>query len=364
MDEILISGYYGFKNSGDDALLLSIINDLKKYKKDVRIVVLSSNPSETEKIYGVKSINRLNPFAIIPAMIRAKMLISGGGTLIQDGTSTKSLLYYLMIISVAKLFGLKVMLYSNGVGPLKHEKNVERTRKVLNKVDLITLRDEASYKELQRIGVTKPETYLTADPAFTLVPSKKEIGRDILSVMGADTSKKLLCISVRKWNALGQNFAREIADVVDYAVDKYDFYPVFLPMQLKMDYDISCAIREKMCNDAVVISEDLSTGDILSVIGNMDLCIGMRLHTLIYSASQAVPLIGIVYDPKVSGFMEYMKQDKYKSVEDFDEQGLKELIDETMSDYDNIKAELEKQMNVLRKKAEENAEYAAKLLEK
>lgn len=364
MEEILISGYYGFKNSGDDALLLSIINDLKKYKKEVKIVVLSSNPVETSMIYGVKSINRMNLFAIISAMFRSKMLISGGGTLIQDGTSTKSLMYYLLIIRLAKKMGLKVMLYSNGVGPLRREKNERYTKKVLNKVDLITLRDEVSLNELKRIGVTEPKIYLTADPAFTLKPSSLETGKNILDKASADINKKMMCISVRKWADLGEDFENTIARAVDYAAEKYGMFPVFLPMQPKVDYDISKRIASKLRSPSAVIDRELAIADTLSVIANMTMCIGMRLHTLIYSASQAVPLVGLVYDPKVSGFMDYMHQNKYVNVEDLSYEKLTALIDETMENYDIIKDDLYNNVVTLREKAEENAKYAIDLLER
>lgn len=364
MEEILISGYYGFKNSGDDALLLSIINDLKKYKKEVKIVVLSSNPVETSMIYGVKSINRMNFFAIISAMFRSKMLISGGGTLIQDGTSTKSLMYYLLIIRLAKKMGLKVMLYSNGVGPIKHRKNEKYTKKILNKVDMITLRDEASFNELERIGVTQPKIHLTADPAFTLVPSDIETGKGILDKASADITKKMMCISVRKWGGLGDDFERKIAKAADYAAEKYELFPVFLPMQPKTDYEISKRIAAKMKSQSAIIDRELTIADTLSVISNMSLCIGMRLHTLIYSASQAVPLIGLVYDPKVSGFMDYMHQDKYVDVNLLNYDKLTALIDEIMENYEIIRDDLYNNTVQLRQKAELNAKYAIDLLEK
>ncbi len=364
MEEILISGYYGFKNSGDDALLLSIINDLKKYKKEVKIVVLSSNPVETSMIYGVKSINRMNFFTIISAMFRSKMLISGGGTLIQDGTSTKSLMYYLLIIRLAKKMGLKVMLYSNGVGPIRHRKNEKHTQKVLNTVDMITLRDEVSLDELKRIGVTKPQIHLTADPAFTLVPSDIETGKGILDKASADMSKKMMCISVRKWGGLGERFENTVARVVDYIAEKYNLFPVFLPMQPKLDYEISKRIASKVKAQSIVIERELTISDTLSVISNMDLCIGMRLHTLIYSASQAVPLIGLVYDPKVSGFMDYMHQDRYVNVNSMTYESLVELVDDTMKNYDTIKEDLYTNMIQLREKAELNAKYAIDLLER
>ena len=98
MKEILISGYYGFKNSGDDALLQAIINGLDERGYKDNITVLSAMPADTAKAYGVRAVNRINVFSIIKHMKKAALLISGGGTLLQDGTSTKSLVYYISII--------------------------------------------------------------------------------------------------------------------------------------------------------------------------------------------------------------------------------------------------------------------------
>lgn len=364
MDQVLISGYYGFKNSGDDALLLSIIEDLKKQKPDLNIVVLSSNPKETSAVYGVKSINRYNPFSVIGAMLSSDMLISGGGTLIQDGTSTKSLFYYLSVISLAHFFRLKIMLYSNGIGPLSRGKNIERTRKVLNKVDLITLRDQSSYDELSRIGVDKPDVVLTADPAFTLAASSEQAAKDVLSQYGVDFSKPLLCISVRDWNMVKDDFEDVIADAVSYAANQYGFYPVFLPMQPSKDVEISKRIAKKLSCPASVIEKAYSNALTLGMIRYMSLCIGMRLHSLIYSASQCVPLIGLVYDPKINGCMDYMGQNLYYDVELLSKGDLEHSIDTVMNDYDGVRETLRTRVASLQKKAQLNATYAVSLLEK
>lgn len=362
MNEILISGYYGFKNSGDDALLLAIIQDIKREYPKAGITVLSCNPEETSRIYGVRSINRLNIFRIIPAMMKAKLLISGGGTLIQDGTSSKSLWYYLSVISAAKKLGVKVMLYANGIGPISREHNIKRTRKILNKVDLITLRDRLSETELKQIGVTKPKTIVTADPAFTLEASSKDKGRAILKQAGVDLQKKCFCISVRRWKTIPPGFEEAVAGAADYAAEKYGFFPVFLPMQLKKDYDISKRIAGKMKNRAVVLDQNYTAGDMLSIIANTQLCIGMRLHTLIYAASQCTPLVGLVYDPKISGFMEDMRQHYYQKVETVDRYSLQEMIDTVMCNYDTIKQELQMTQGQLRESAQDNARYAVRLL--
>lgn len=363
-DEILVSGYYGFKNSGDDALLMSIIEDLKKYKESPNIVVLSANPKETNSIYRVKAINRLNFFSILKHMKRADMLISGGGTLIQDSTSTKSLWYYLSVIALAKRKRLKVMLYSNGIGPLHRKKNMERTRKTVNKVDLITLRDDKSYETLREIGVTKPPTLVTADPALALDVADEERGREILRKCGAPVDKSLLGISLRRCAAIKPGFEEAVAKACDYAVEKYGFYPVFLPMQASRDMAISQSVIRKMKNKASIIDSNQSVTDMVSVVKCMNMCIGMRLHMLIYSAINSVPLIGLEYDPKIRSFMEYTRQNLRLDVDTLTAKKLESMIDRCIVEYDEIKDDLKDNYQRLREKALENGRLAIELYEK
>lgn len=363
-DEILISGYYGFKNSGDDALLMSIIEDLKKYKESPNIVVLSANPKDTRNTYRVKSINRLNLFAILRHMNKAGMLISGGGTLIQDSTSTKSLWYYLAIIALAKKKKLKVMLYSNGIGPLNKKSNMERTRKTINNVDLITLRDDKSYEILREIGVNSPPALITADPALALTGADEKRGFEILSRAGIPADRSLLGISLRRCAAIKPGFEESMALACDYAVEKYGFYPVFLPMQASKDMAISHAVARKMRNSASVLECSHSVEDMLSIVKCMNMCIGMRLHMLIYSAINSIPLIGLEYDPKIRSFMEYTHQNLHIDVNDMTADGLKAMIDRCVIEYDEIKDDLKENYNSLREKALENGRLAIELYEK
>lgn len=363
-DEILVSGYYGFKNSGDDALLMSIIEDLKKYKESPNIVVLSANPGETNRVYRVKAINRLNFLSILKHMKKADMLISGGGTLIQDSTSTKSLWYYLFVIALAKKKKLKVMLYSNGIGPLHRAKNRERTRKTVNDVELITLRDDKSYETLRAIGVTKPLTIITADPALSLDVADEKRGKELLASAGVLTDRSLLGISLRRCAAIKPGFEEEMAKALDYAVEKYGFYPVFLPMQASKDFAISQAVARKMRNRASVVENGCSVTDMVSVVKCMNMCIGMRLHMLIYSAINSIPLIGLEYDPKIGSFMEYTHQSLRTDVRGLTAKGLEAMIDRCVIEYDEIKDDLKDNYGRLRKKALENGRLAIELYEK
>ena len=173
-NKILISGYYGFDNSGDDAILRAIVNDLNNNIENVEITVLSKNPSYTEKVYKINAVNRFNIKAVIETIKSCDLFISGGGSLLQDVTSTRSLLYYISLMRMAKFFNKKVMVYANGVGPINGRMNRIWTRRILNKVDLITLRDEDSRIFLEELKVDNENIYVTADPVFTLNPTKPD----------------------------------------------------------------------------------------------------------------------------------------------------------------------------------------------
>lgn len=363
-DEIIISGYYGFKNSGDDALLEAVIKDIKSHKESPNITVLSANPKETAQRYRVNAINRLNPFSLMKHMKNAGLLISGGGTLIQDATSTKSLIYYLSVLRLAISRGAKTMLYSNGIGPLKNKANINRAVKVLNKVDAITLRDPESMRVLKEIGVTTP-AIVTADPVFGIENFNRDKGRKILTVFGiTDLDRGIIGVSVRKTKDTDGDFEETVARVCDYIIEKHNHNVVFIPMQTNKDEGVSRNIMARMKNRAYIIDKRLSVEDVISVVSATEGCIGMRLHSLIYAAIANVPLMGISYDPKIKGFLDYTSQTLYADINDFNESKGYEMADELITNREILKENLKVQYDVLKKKAKRNGEIAAGLYEK
>lgn len=362
MRKILISGYYGFKNSGDDALLSCIISDICECTERDKIVVLSANPEETSRIYRVNAIDRLNIISIAAHMTRADLLISGGGTLVQDGTSTKSLMYYLGIILMARFFGLKTMLYANGIGPLIRKKNKKRTKRVLEGVDMITLRDMRSAAVLNEIGINK-NIHVTADPVFGISGISKARGRAVLNICGVPKNIRCIGISVRGRKNSSDEFIDETAAAISESAQKYNLFPVLIPMQKSKDMEICKALKEKLSCDSAVIHADMNVNEMLSVVSNMEFCIGMRLHMLIYAAVACIPVIGLVYDPKVSGFMQYTDQNFYLDVDNITKDALMRLIDEILGNYDEIRDKLcatkEKMYNISR----DNVKYLMDLID-
>lgn len=360
--DVVISGYYGFENSGDDALLHAIIKSLKKYMEDIRILVLSESPKDTELTFQVDSDKRFNFFKVTSALKKSRMLINGGGSLIQDATSSQSLYYYLWVMHCAKRMGLKVYLYANGIGPIK-KRNLNIVSKIANKADLITLRDRISADELKKMGVTEPEIKVTADPAIILAGSNDERIGKIFEKEGIPSGKKYIGISVRSWSRNDPAFAQKLAEIIDYACEKYSLVPIFIPMRHPVDLKFSEALVSEMKNRAYIISGKYDVADTIGIVRCMSMVIGMRLHTLIYAASGGVPLIGLIYDPKNKGFMEYIGQTRMDFVENIDKDKLKRFIDEIATDDGSIRRETEEKCLSLTDLAYENARLAKEMLD-
>jgi polysaccharide pyruvyl transferase CsaB len=358
--DFTILGYYGFDNSGDDSLLHSIVQDIRALHPNARICVLSKNPKSTQEMYGVDSVNRINIVTMRSAIRRSRVLIAGSGNLIQDGTSSKSLYYYLFVISYAQKHGIKTMMYANGIGPVYKEKNQVRAKKVIDKVDYITLREPDSLHELKRMDIQNSHVLLTADPVFRLPSSPdKEITAKVFSQM-KQQGGKYFGVSVRKWGGCKKEFYQELAKTCDYITDTYHMTAVFLPMQRSIDFDYSERARAAMKNSSLILTESISGSDMMGIISHMELMIAMRLHALVYAANVDVPIFGIEYNPKVSGFMKYIGFDNYASISDFSLENSIAHIETCLSDKGCIS---EERIYELRKKSFSNAEIAVDLLE-
>lgn len=364
MADILISGYHGFANSGDEALLFAILNTLRKKNSELKFTVLSKKPEETAEVYNVNSISRYNLFKIRKEMKNSKMLLFGGGSLLQDVTSSKSILYYLAIIRLAHLCGMKTMLYANGIGPIVKKTNRRLAARILNNVDLITLRDDKSDEELKALGVTKPKIIITADPAFTIDTDITQSGKFFTNIAGVPAGTKLCIVSIRSWKNSSPYFKSDLAKLCDYMVEKHSIYPLFVPMQYPEDTEISKAVMALMKNPSYIISRELSVPEMFSVLSEAEILIGMRLHSLIYATTLAIPAIPLCYDPKISAFMESLNQPDKVDVESFDYATAERLLNTIIIEKDSRRERLRQTNAILRQTAEQNAEYAINLLQK
>lgn len=353
MGEIILSGYYGFHNSGDEALLRQIVSDLKDCKPDVSITVLSADPQQYAG-ESFSALDRMDWKKLLLAFREAKLLISGGGSLIQDSTSTKSLLYYLMIIWLAKRFGCKVMLYANGVGPVQRRWNRKWVKWVLNRVDLITLREPDSQQELLQMGVVKPTICITADPALGLQPCSEARIREMTEELGCTTTP--FVISVRNWKQYDEKLISVLRESICAIRETFHLTPIIVPMQRPHDEEIS----KKIARDtgAVLFPNTYTIEELLGFLSSCQFVLGMRLHAVIYSFSVGVSPVGIVYDPKVKSCLQYFHTEQQISVEELTTKGLLEAVRKAME----LPAPNPEKIKELKGKAKENAKMAVDLL--
>ncbi len=362
--DVMISGYYGFHNSGDDSILKAMVDSLRTARPGIRILALSNDPAETKAVYGIDAIHRFDLVRIMKNMKKTRLLISGGGSLIQDVTSNKSLAYYLGIIWLGKRLGARVMLYANGIGPIRHEKNHKPIRHVLNQVDLITLREPSSLEELRRFGVTDPEIRITADPAFTLTAADPEKGMALLKKAGIPQGKRYCVISLRPWREADPDLEKQVAEAADYLRTKYELEVVFVPMQTTRDLPIAERTAALMKYPGGVLRDKPAPAELLALVGGAEFVIGMRLHTLIYAARMGTPVIGLTYDPKVDATMDYLNQHYIESARRLNPLTLRRYLDEIIQNHEKICRELTAVSEASRSKAEENVALALSLLDR
>jgi len=304
-----MSGYYGFSNAGDEAMLTAIVTALQKQDPSVEITVISGHPQVTTALHpGVKAIHRFNPFGILAAMLRADLLLSGGGSLLQNVTSRFSLFYYLSLIGLAGLLGRHVMLFAQGIGPIHGGFCRWLTRKVCSLADLITVRDDGSLEDLSSMGMDTSNILVTSDAVFNLPPGCKETGKEQLRQFGLNTEQPIIAFALRHWRGEAR-FIREFARAADELQQLFHAQILFLPLQFPADAELSERVWQAMeqRQNVFILQQRCSTQTYQDIISNVQLLIGMRLHALVFAAINDVPFMAVSYDPKVDRFVDGMK---------------------------------------------------------
>lgn len=353
--KIALSGYYGFDNAGDEALLSAITSALKRVAPEAEFVVFSGEPDRTASLHGIRAVNYLNPFAIFRELATADLLISGGGSIFQDVTSARSLPYYISVVALARMLMRPVIFYAQGVGPINRKFSKFLMRLVGNRVNLITLRDEDSREYLQNLGVVRPPLLVTADPVFSLVPGEQE--KQLAERIGNSISngKPLVGVSVRRWPAL-DGYQPGLARVLD-KLSQQGYQIVFVPMAYPDDISECRLIASLMQQDARVLEKYMTSREHLAFISRLDLMVGMRLHALVFAASRGVPFAGISYDPKVDSFLKRFGQLPLSGSPEDMVVSLERLLKD-----EKIKDEVEQKAHELRQMADKNAVLAISLV--
>ncbi len=288
---IVVAGYLGFENGGDEALLSVLVSETKRRLPDAGLTVLSARPEATRRAFGTGAVNRYDVRAVKKALSEARVFVFGGGSLLQDATSRRSLYYYLFLLRTAHRAGVRTMLLANGIGPLLRERSRNDVARALSDVDVITLRDGDSAELLCRAGVPEGMLKVTADPAF-LIPCAHSRGGGGYAVVSARG---------------GVRRAEALAELSQTLKANLGLDTLFLPMQFGRRSRNDDAALAKAAADlagacASVWDRPFSSADAESIFGGAEITVGERLHALIFSVISGVPAVGAGADPKIESF--------------------------------------------------------------
>jgi len=325
----VICGAYGKGNAGDEAILSAILSEFKSIDKDMPFYVMSRKPKETRSKALVNSFYIFNIFKFWKELKKAEIFVNGGGTLIQDATSTRSLLYYLYTLKAAKNRGTKVIMYGCGIGPVSRGSNRNKVSKILNKYpDVITTRDSGSIEFLKELSVNNPKIVLAADPTLNLpLLGDKAIDKAFEAEGVKDC--KMIGFALREWDKYKIHDIFKVA--AEYAYEKYGLTPVFIPMEVPRDLSIGREISASLTVPSYCCEGKHEAAELIGMLGRMELVCGMRLHSLIFATAGGSPIVGVSYDPKVEYFVKDSKSDRMIQLSDLNIENLKENIDKAMA---------------------------------
>ncbi|MEA4924837.1 MAG: polysaccharide pyruvyl transferase CsaB [Syntrophomonadaceae bacterium] len=356
--KIALSGYYGFDNAGDEALLAAITSSIRKLQPAADFVVFSGNPKRTSALHGLRAVYHKNPLKVGWELLGSDLLISGGGSIFQDVTSARSLPYYIGVVALAKLLRKPVIFYAQGIGPINRAASKLLMRLVGNRVDLITLRDLESSRLLYDLGVTRPPQLVTADPVFALQPDEADEVKikNLLAARGLE-GQPLVGVAVRQWQAL-EGYQEQLARLLDNLSGR-GYQVVFIPMAYPEDLAESRRVAGLMRMGSHLLEENLHSQEHLALIAQLDLMIAMRLHALIFAANRGIAMSGISYDPKVDAFLKSFNlqplPDNYEKMQ--------AQVDRLLEDTD-IQDDISRRAAEMRAKSAQNARLALSLIKR
>jgi polysaccharide pyruvyl transferase CsaB len=298
----VICGAYGRGNAGDEAILKAILSQFREIDEDMPFWVMSRKKKETRLANKTRSMYLFNVFAFISSLRKAEIFVNGGGSLIQDITSSRSLYFYLFTLKAAKWCGCKIIMYGCGIGPINSKNNRRIAAGVLNSTaDIISLRDSVSLELLKEMKVRKPEIILAADPTVDI----KKAGEDMIEAAfikeDIPPSIRKIGFCLRNWPDF--NHPEMVGKAADYAYETYGVTPVFLPIEIPKDISAASKVTVEMEGPYYACSLKHSVEEIIGMLGSMDAVVGMRLHSLIFATAGGAPVIGISYDVKVDSFI-------------------------------------------------------------
>ncbi len=289
--KVLISGYIGFSNFGDDVIFAMLTRHLKA--KGFEVSALSSNPTKTKKQFKVNSANYKNPIEIIKEISKCDYLISGGGSLLQNATSNLSLLYYILIILLAKLMFKKVIIFAQGIGPISGNFWITLTKLTLRLCNLVTVRDSKSYKLL---GKWKIKSRFVEDPAWDIPILHRE-------------NQRYVGIQLRDYAKMHPDFIKTLVKYIGlyFSDRKIIIFSFQNPQDLKICYKFEKELKLQWPQIKHEIITDNSIKSIVTAFSHLDCLFAMRFHACLLGLKYNIKVFALPYDIKVENLCNEFK---------------------------------------------------------
>lgn len=297
MRKAIICGYYGQGNAGDEALLVCVLETLPN---NFQPIILSGNPQKTSEDYGVISYSRLDIIKEIFKLGKKDLFIWGGGSLIQDVTSKKSAIFYLSLMILAQLKGLKTIAYAQGIGPIKTPFIRWLTKQVLKKCHGVSVRDKASASLLKKWGI---KYILAPDPVWALSSKIKE-NLELLP-------SPRIAVNLRSHNSLTKEKIEIISEALIKLTMETKANIILVPFQKSKDLEICQEVAKNFDKNCQIIIIE-NPQELKGFFREIDMMIGMRLHSLIMAKSENCNCFALSYDPKVTSLMTEMDIEGYE----------------------------------------------------
>lgn len=355
---VLVIGWYGEGNIGDEAILLSMKNDLEK-NLNLKVRALSTRTEYTTRMQGVEAVahmplsmksfvlNLLNYKKFKPAITAIKeshIILLGGGGFLSDWSYFNPF-NWLKYIVLAKKYGKKTMLYAIGAGPFRTKFGKFCVRYVVNKyIDLITVRDEESRDWLKKAGVTK-EIVVSGDPVIGLSYESSSLDLEI------KTKKRIVFVlnpylqekNPMKFKSLQNSLIEYISR---FKGNEYEL--IFLPFENSKDYSFNERLLRESGVEGKLINLELDPNTTMNILAGADIVVSLRLHGNIMAAACGTPFLPIVYHHKTAEFIKKLGweyqidfgEGKNWIDKDLDPQELYEKTKEILENGDNLRKEL------------------------
>lgn len=360
-DLIVVSGYYGFDNLGDEAILEELVAELKRVSPADKIVILSATPEKTASLFGVTAYKRTDLAAFSQLCERARLFISGGGGLFQNTRTLGSIVFYALQVLIAKAKGAAVMIYAQGIGPLNGFLADWLTRRAFALADIVAVRDSASKAILDRWEVPGAQT---ADPVWCLEAQRLPAAVD--AQLQDISASKLIGLSLRESHNFSDAHLEALVNAMATSLPE-SAHILLLPLQMSQDKQLLESFQQKwlkLGRQATLIDTTSMQypSQWISLFGRCKLVIGMRLHALIMALKAGVAVAGLAYDPKVTQVLTEFDQPILILAKEPQQSDWEQLLKTAISDTDRLSHRAMKKAEGAKKLACQNFQLVARIL--